>query len=383
MSNEIKSHLFLDKVVNFDFDKYYNKKTRFFSHISIWILFTLIIQIGYFLGYHFSLGTSILFAVRMTLCNVIVFYLLFYFVVPQTINKNRVLVFFVSIFVLFQIWLVVNHYFYLFLYKINIPLDYGVLEEILIKNNKRDIFDIVNPKNVFSYSFDIISAISPVLFLKITFDLSKTYAISVKANREIVKLNYENLLMENKFLQTQLNPHFLFNTLNNIYSLALKKSDLTPDIVLKLSNIMKYTLYDANVKKIAIKKELEFIDDYFDMEKMRYPQDYKIKKLIINENINSEIEPLLPFVFIENAFKYGLKSDEPFLSIHVKVDENTFYFKIENDVYTYSKLKPVSYGGIGLENVKRRLDLLYPQNHKLNINEQKNVFTVELEINLN
>ncbi len=383
MTKERRLHPFLEKVVNFDFEKCYVKKTRIFSHILIWIIFTFIIQIGYFWGYKFSFGTSVLFAARITLCNITVFYLLFYFVIPQTINKNRFFLFLVSIFGLLQVWLIVNHYYYIILYNLNIDLDYGVLKEMLVKNKEKTLLDIIKPQNVLAYSFDIISAISPVLFLKITFDLSRTYANSVKANREIEKLNYENLLMENKFLQTQLNPHFLFNTLNNIYSLALKKSELTPEIVLKLSSIMKYTLYDANVKKISIDRELEFIDDYFDMEKMRYPNEYIIEKTVINNGRNIEIEPLLPFVFIENAFKYGLKSDNPFLKIFIKADDFKVYFKIENDSNNNISSKKHGYGGIGLENIKRRLNLLYPDKHIMSINTQSKKFTVELEIKLN
>lgn len=113
-------------------------------------------------------------------------------------------------------------------------------------------------------------------------------------------------MIENKFLQSQLNPHFLFNTLNNLYALAAK-SDITSELILKLSDIMRYIPYDANVKKISINKERDFIENYFEMERMRYPKDYLIDKKINLLKENIEIEPLLFFVFIENAFKYGLK----------------------------------------------------------------------------
>lgn len=382
MKTEKKHTSFSEKIVNFDFDKYYTPKRRFGIHLSVWLFYTLIIQVGYHLGYRFSLITSILLAVRITVCNIVVFYLLFYFVIPKTINKNKILLFVVSIFLLLEVWLIFNHYFYVLLYKFGVSLDFGALDKIMETTAKKSIIDIIKPKNVLAYIFDILSSISPVLFLKIGFDLSKTYAMSVKANNEIERLNYENLAIENKFLTAQLNPHFLFNTLNNLYALSIKKSDIAPNFILRLSDIMRYTLYDASVKKISINKEIDFIENYFEMEKMRYPTDYLIEKEINVDNPSLEIEPLLFFVFIENAFKYGLKSDNPFLKMKLNVKDNNLLFDIQNDFL----LKPNTnneFRGIGVENIRRRLELLYPNNYKLKIEKSpQNIFSVKVEINL-
>ena len=383
MKAEKKHTSFSEKIVNFDFDKYYTPKRRFGFHLLVWLLFTLIIQIGYYLGYKFSFLTSILLAVRITICNIAVFYLLFYFVIPKTINKDRMLLFLVSVFILLEIWLIFNHYFYVLIYKYGFSLDFGSLNEVLSSTVKKSIMDVIKPKNVLAYVFDIIGSISPILFLKIGFDLSKTYAKSVKANKEVERLNYENLVIENKFLTAQLNPHFLFNTLNNLYALSIKKSDIAPGIILKLSNIMRYTLYDASVKSISINKEIDFIENYFEMEKMRYPTDYLIEKEINVDNQSLEIEPLLFFVFIENAFKYGLKSDNPFLKMKLNVKDNNLLFDIQNDFL----LKPNTnneFGGIGIENIRRRLELLYPNNYNLKIEKSpQNIFSVNVKINLN
>lgn len=380
METDNKKITFSEKIVNFDFDKYYTKNRRILIHILVWVIYTLIIQIGYHWGYKLNYSTSIFMAVRVSLCNVAVFYLLFYLVIPNTIMKNRLVLFAISIFLLFEIWLIINHYAYLLAFKYGSQFDFGVINETLIRSSKKPLIEVVNPKNVIGYIFDIIAVVSPVLFLKFGFDLSKTYSNSVKAQQKIEKLNYDNLLIENKFLLSQLNPHFLFNTLNNLYALVLKKSDTAPNLILKLSDIIRYTLYEASVKKISIIKESRFIDDYFDMEKMRYPKDYKIEKHIKIENSNLVIEPLLFFVFIENAFKYGLQTDMPLLELNLNVTNNKITFNIQNDRLNLSSNK--DYGGIGIKNIKRRLNLLYPGKHVLKIEKSELLFTVNLEINI-
>lgn len=378
MAGEISKNSFSEKIVNFDFDKYYTKNRRVLIHILVWIVYTLIIQVGYYLGYRFSFVTSVLMAFRITLCNIVIFYLLFYVVIPFTISKNRILLFIISIVLLVEIWLVVNHYYYVFLHRYGVNLDFGPLKEIIAQTTQNSIVDIVKPKNVLSYIFDIIGAISPVLFLKFGFDLSKTFAKSTKANRQIEKLNYDNLLIENKFLLSQLNPHFLFNTLNNLYALTVKKNDLAPKLILKLSEIMRYTLYEANVKKINISREVDFINNYFDMEKMRYPKEFLIEKNVIVKDKTIDIEPLLFFVFIENAFKYGLKSENPFLKLNLNVLKDEINFFIQNDTNNISDKN--TYGGIGIENIRRRLELIYPKKHTLNIKKENKTFEIHLKI---
>lgn len=371
---------FSESIVNFDFEKYYTKKRRIAIHILVWTIYTFIIQIGYHWGYKLNYFTSIFMAVRVTMCNIAVFYLLFYIVIPNTIIKNRMFLFLISVFLLLEIWLIINNSIFWMAYKYGSNYDFGIIKESLKNTNKKNIIDVINPKNVIGYTFDIIAVISPMLFLKFGFNLSKTYSNAIKASRKVEKLNYDNLLIENKFLQSQLNPHFLFNTLNNLYALSVKKSDITSELILKLSDIMRYTLYDANVRKISIIKEVDFIENYFEMERMRYSKDYIIEKDINILNNNIEIEPLLFFVFIENAFKYGLKSENPVLRMILKITEEEIFFLIENDDSNISN--NTIYKGVGIENAKRRLNLLYPEKHFLNIYKNENVFKVELQINL-
>ncbi|KQM32210.1 hypothetical protein ASE55_16640 [Chryseobacterium sp. Leaf201] len=373
---------FLERVVNFDFERFYTRTNRIICHVLMWLLFAALIQAGYYFGYKFTFVTAFFFSIRLTLCNIIIFYLLFYFIIPQTLNKNRAILFIILIPICFQLWLLANHYYFVLLYKYHAGLEDNILYSLLKQNNEKSALEIISIKNVISHAFDVIVAISPFLFIKITFDMSRIYAASIITNRENQKLQYQNVVMEKKFLQTQLNPHFLFNTLNNLYGLTIKKDDIAPELILKLSEIMRYTLYDINVEEIPVQKEIDFIENYFEMEKMRYPAEYDITLIVDSDDENTRISPLLFFTFIENAFKYGLKSEIPYLKIYIETKEKKVYFAVENDTPMNTDKKDSQYGGIGIDNVKKRLCLLYPDKHELNIQERGDTFIVELKLDL-
>ncbi len=198
-----------------------------------------------------------------------------------------------------------------------------------------------------------------------------------------LKLNIKN---GRNFLptMTKLNPHFLFKTLNNLYGLVVKKEHKAPETIINISDLMAYTLYESNTEKVPLQKELDFLRNYFYLEKMRYSKDKIITlEISITENIeNIKIAPLLTFTFIENAFKYGLKStQDQFLKINIGISNNIFHFSVLNDKENKS-VKKTDLGGIGLKNIKKRLTLIYPNNHEITIEDKGNSFFVSLSINL-
>jgi LytS/YehU family sensor histidine kinase len=188
------------------------------------------------------------------------------------------------------------------------------------------------------------------------------------------------LNLEKDFLKAQLNPHFLFNTLNNLYGLALRADRQTPEMVRQLAEMMRYTLYESNTDKVPVSKELEYLKNYVTLEKMRYRDNKEIVLNIDDSMVDAQtIAPLLTFTFVENGFKYGLKTkDKAFLKINVSVENNILHFSILND----KKEKTVNrqFGGIGHANVKKRLELLYPGKHELKIEDRENTFYVEMKI---
>ena len=191
----------------------------------------------------------------------------------------------------------------------------------------------------------------------------------------------EKLETELKFLRNQTNPHFLFNTLNNIYALALKKSDQTPGFVLKLSKLLKFMLYGSAKTRIAIGDEMKILDDYIELEKIRYDSRLEIVFCREIDNEHEQIAPLLLLSFVENAFKHGASESrfKSYIHIHMKMRSGRLNFAIENTREGCDKA--AHNGNIGLANAKRQLELLYTD-YELDVEDKKALFRVNLTINL-
>jgi sensor histidine kinase YesM len=199
-------------------------------------------------------------------------------------------------------------------------------------------------------------------------------------------LKTQTIQSELRFLKSQINPHFLFNTLNNLYALTLKKSDKAPEIVLKLSEIMRYMLYECNERQVPLSKEIHYIYNYLDLERLRQPKDSDIR-FVVEGNISDQmVAPLLFVPFIENSFKHGLNHNVNgggFVRLLLFAQASHLKFVIENSkVEHLPRQQHARSGGIGLANVKQRLEILYPNNHILEISEQPDRYTVTLKLNL-
>ena len=197
------------------------------------------------------------------------------------------------------------------------------------------------------------------------------------------ELENQKLKAELSFLKLQINPHFLFNSLNNLYSLAvLEKAGKTSDGIMKLSDLIRYMLYEKEDEhyRVNLDKEIKHINSYIDLQKLRYEKDIYIQFSIEGDTTNKMIPSLLLFPIIENSCKHGILQDhkKP-VSIQIKVTDNTFLFSTHN--YKNNHLKDHT-GGIGLGNVRKRLSLLYPGTHNLNIIETDTDFLVELKLPL-
>ncbi len=223
----------------------------------------------------------------------------------------------------------------------------------------------------------------PALFI---FAISAAIKITnewFKAEKQKKEMENEKLNSELAFLKSQVNPHFLFNILNNICSLARKKSDNTEDAIIQLSRIMRYMLYDSKDEKVSLEKEVEYLQNYIDLQRLRI-SDSVVISFTIEGDINGKmVEPMLLIPFVENAFKHGVSYlDESNIEINLKIDQDVLHFRVEN--YRVKKIdNPVQQeSGIGLKNVLRRLDLLYPGSHIINIEETATKYIVNLYISL-
>ncbi|WP_420321325.1 sensor histidine kinase [Flagellimonas sp.] len=207
----------------------------------------------------------------------------------------------------------------------------------------------------------------------------------LRENSKLHNLEKRQLLTELKFLRSQVSPHFFFNTLNNIYSLTLEKSNKAPEVILKLSEMMRYLLYATRKRKQDLRSEIDCIQNYIDLERIRFDDTLQIDIGISGDMDNKVIAPMLLVPLIENCFKHGASKNigDMHICVDVNVTDDFLNFKVSNTVPkkdSNSKAK-TSGGGIGLSNVKKRLELGYsPEDYELSIFEKDNMFHVDLKL---
>lgn len=240
-------------------------------------------------------------------------------------------------------------------------------------------------EEVWSWGFFNSNAISISYTVAITMSLKmvKQWYERDKLTQNLERINTETEL---KYLKSQINPHFLFNSLNSIYALTLKKSDLAPELVLKLSEILRYVLYEAKERFVDLEKEVNYVQSYLDLEKMRHGDRLMVNFTTEGDLAGHRIAPMLFLTFLENSFKHGISSNagRGYVDVKMALDRNLLTFVITNS----KAKKPESRingdsGGIGLENVKKRLNLLYPDKHDILISETPDSYVVELDLDLN
>lgn len=204
------------------------------------------------------------------------------------------------------------------------------------------------------------------------------WLLSEQRTKEIAN---EKLKAELSFLKAQINPHFLFNTLNNIYALASSQSEQTAAAVMKLSSIMRYVLTEAKNDLVPLEREILFTSHYIELQKMRLTDKTRIDFEINGDPLGKQIAPLLLLPFIENAFKYGISTREcsP-IRIQLDIRDKSLYFSICNHKHFNTTLRTADNTGIGINNTRRRLDLLYPDKYELAIHDRSNEFIVNLNI---
>ena len=229
--------------------------------------------------------------------------------------------------------------------------------------------------------FSAMGHINWILFVAFIVKVTKETFENAQINSNLLK---EKLEAELQFLKSQINPHFFFNTLNNLYSLTIKKSDHAPQVVLMLSDLMSYMIYDTVNQTVKLRKELKFIENYIELEKLRYGDFVKVTVSVPEGLGELNIPPLLFLPFIENAFKHGVAKGESINIIHISFDVKgaDLHFMITNSMPLVMQSKDDKNSGIGLTNVKRRLAILYPNDHHLTIDNDGKSYKVHVSISL-
>lgn len=328
-------------------------------HFFFWML---VFGLWYFLRYEdYALEAT---AFRVTLIKVsdlaIMVYLTNYLLIPQLLYKKKYLLFgivFISMIVISS------------LIKMNI-LGHVTNNPSLLNlsgNWKARIYD-----NVIPHFFLVLSGAAFKLMMDYT-----------RMQQRMVEMAKEKAEAELNFLKSQINPHFLFNSLNAVYFLIDKTNADARGALHKFSAMLRYQLYEMNGDKVPIEKEIEYLKDYIDLQKLRKDENYEVTFNYAPEVKGFSIEPLLLIPFVENAFKHisHHKNQLNFIRLDMGMKNGGFHFMLENSKEAMEK--PASeHSGIGLNNVKRRLDLLYPQKHQLKINNGSDAFTVDLIIHI-
>lgn len=345
-----------------------SKASRIAYHILFWVL------VAFFYFFLFSWNSdfrvaSIIFSAGLLPVAIAVTYFFNYKLVPQFLWKKKYVRFFLFSFytLLVAVWISFLIVFYVLIY---------------ILNNKSAIDpSVLHPElQVVTLNFIVFFAIA-VKQIKRAFFIQQE-----KNDLEKLKLSTELKLKEAelKLLKAQIHPHFLFNTLNNLYGLTLEKSDEAPNLVLRLSDILDYILYRCNEASVSLSDEIENLKNYIEIERIRYSEKLKMNVDFPSNTNGLKIAPLIILPFIENAFKHGV-SDYPGIAfVNTKIDliENTLIFKIENAKNPVRKIENAYSKGIGLQNARKRLELLYSEKFILNIDEQDETYSVTLTLEL-
>jgi sensor histidine kinase YesM len=233
-------------------------------------------------------------------------------------------------------------------------------------------------------TFFIVQAVLSTLFIVIFVGMLRFAKDWFELEARRRELENEKLSAELSFLKEQINPHFLFNTLNNLYYLAYSKSENTTEVIAKLSQMMRYMIYESNYPKVPLSKEIEYMQNYVSLERLRLDDQTPIDFKVEGDASMVKVAPLILITFLENAFKHGVSRNQAgaWVNLSIKVDGANCYYKVENSKPTNLNGEPAGKSGIGLLNVKRRLELSYPAKYDLTVKDEPTRYLVQLNLSL-
>lgn len=319
----------------------------------------------------FSNLSSVLSLVLVNIFQLPVIILFYRIYLPYTIEKRR--------YVLAVILLPV----YLLLYELATRISFIMAIHLpFIPEPYKNGLSSAHPEDFTQGYFNQSIGYTCLLLLAVT----SLYVVKLlfKNQHNLNTVETEKLKLELNQLKSQIQPHFFFNTLNNMYSLSVQNSPETPGMITDLSAIMRYVLYDSSQEKVKLQQEIDFIRSYIHLENLRHTQ-FNLIDFSIQGNIDHVmIEPLLFLPLIENTFKHALRKDvaNKWVKLVLSVDDKELIFQTSNPRILSNTLTDQTYGGIGLHNVRKRMELLYPNKHELIIHDEDDSFIVTLVINL-
>ncbi len=338
-------------------------KSRVFQHLAFW-LFAYVLLAGFFAKEYGGtfLKLNMIYTGLFIWSIILIVYINLLLLIPRFLQKRK--------------W-------WIYLFSMMILIGLGIMLNLLTFDHLSDwlfpgfyFISYYEVRDIFNFVVIFLATTTLLKLAKGWFELSEQ-------RKQINRLEREKLDAELQALKTQINPHFLFNSLNSMYALSLDKDEKVPDLLLKLASGMRYMLYETNENFVPLEKELEYLQNYLDLQRLRTDHRADIRFKIEGVIREQKLVPLVFIPFVENAFKHGIKGDieSVFIDIFLKVEKERLCFEVTNNKGQVDEVPGIaSEGGVGLNNVKKRLKLLYGKQYDLIINETSSTYQTILKI---
>ncbi|MEA5257055.1 histidine kinase [Arcicella aquatica] len=345
---------------------------RILLHCVFWIMMFIGLWKVWTLPTSPDLRYGFITALYLVVLDMIYFYLIMYKIIPLWKNnyQHKYLATVIGIIILIASILII--------FRIRAQF---IFDNHLIKDTKANLIHLEKKFKDYMYLFKYPRHLFSGMLQIFLFSLP---AFSIKLAHFLIKNISDKKQAEIDYLRSQINPHFLTNTLNNIYSLSVTEDKRNSDAILSLSSLLDYVLYEANQSSISLEKEVLFLSNFIELEKMRNTKRLQVR-FDVEGNIHGNIPPMILITFVENAFKHSIGDlySNCFINIFLKVDDNTLYFKVQNSKSTLVvNSHKKTFGGIGLTNVKKRLVTIFPEAHSLQIENKEDLYLVKLQLKL-
>jgi len=342
-----------------------SKQRVWLIHISFWLVYLsfFLYQVSNFRRGRddFEWGPAIGIGTVQLIFTMSVAYLNYYIFLPRFLNHRKV---------------------WRYLLEFIIPFAIAITLRILLT---RYLIDGYTYQRKFFYStFHIVETALITLFISLFIAMVRFAADWFELAERKKEMETQKLTAELNFLKAQINPHFLFNTLNNLYYLAYSKSENTTEVIAKLSQMMRYMIYDANHLQVPLKKEIEYMQNYISLERLRLNNQTPISFDVEGPVDQLLIAPFILITFLENAFKHGVSNNDTssWVKVRMHAEAHSCVYVVENSKITSVKKESEEKSGIGLQNVRRRLELTYPGRHELLVSEDEKSYRVTLKLQL-
>ncbi len=348
---------------------YRTKVFTVFFHILAWLVLFLLPILFHRDPDQSSLNWKAVLNIRSLVfdgCCILFFYLNSMVLIPRFLDRKKIGIYIFTIIFLFGVVLTVLNF-------------YGTVRT-RVKDDNGSTKQVEIHKKGFQREY--LFVIFPYLFIWAMSTVYWFVTDKIRTEQYMKERENENLKTELSFLRSQVSPHFLFNVLNNMVAMARLKSEQLEPSLIRLSGLMRYMLYESDETSVTLAREIEYVNSYIELQKIRYTSSYFIK-VNMDPGDNQLIEPMLLIPFIENAFKHGTSAiQDPVIDIYLKITEGMIDFQVKNKYNPGNEEIKDRTSGIGLPNVIRRLNLLYDKKHHLTINKEDGWFTVSLQIKL-